>query len=399
MRRSRRFSQANEEIKTVLITGANGFIASHLIEQLLTTTTYNVRASVRNIQDTSKVAHLVTFPNARRRLRLFEADILNEGAFDNAMKDVQVVFHAAAPYFLTSDNPYRDLVEPSETGTFNVLTSATKSEHVHTVVLTSSMRTIADRPREKEYTEDDWNNDSNLKSNPYFYSKVKAEKSAWDFYERSTRLMGVAPFRLVSINPAMVIGPSHTKRMNQSSKVLFEIIKGEIPAQVNLSFWLVDVRDVVKAHILAAQNPHASGRYICASKTLDMAEIISILKQRFPDYKYPWSLTLPNVAAKIVSTMRDPAGYVSYVKTNVGKGAYKFNNSKIRNELGLEFRAIEESLWDQAADFIRWGHMRDKLSNDWVYKAPAAIKDADVARAYGWGFNSFVDDNSDRDIG
>ena len=209
MRRSRRFSQVNEEIKTVLITGANGFIASHIIELLLTTTNYNVRASVRNIQDTSKVAHLVTFPNARRRLRLFEADILEQGSFDNAMKDVQVVFHVAAPYFLTSDDPYRDLVEPLETGTFNVLTSATKSERVHTIVLTSSMRAIADRPREKEFTEDDWNNDSNLKRNPYFYSKLKAERSAWDFYERSTKLMGVAPFRLVTINPAMVIVSTH----------------------------------------------------------------------------------------------------------------------------------------------------------------------------------------------
>jgi dihydroflavonol-4-reductase len=205
MRRSRRFSQASKKIKTVLVTGANGFIASHLIEQLLTTTDYNIRASVRNIIDTSKVAHLVTLPDAQRRLRLFEADLLEEGAFDNAVQDVQVVFHVAAPYFLTSDNPYRDLVEPSECGTFNVLSSVTKSEQVHTVVLTSSMRAIADRPRDKKYTELDWNRDSNMKSNPYFYSKMKAEKCAWDFYERLTNLMGIAPFRLVSINPAMVI--------------------------------------------------------------------------------------------------------------------------------------------------------------------------------------------------
>jgi cinnamoyl-CoA reductase len=148
---------------------------------------------------------------------------------------------------------------------------------------------------------------------------------------------------------------------------------------------------VAKAHILAAQKPHASGRYICASKTLDMTEIIGTLEQRFPHYKYPWSLTLPDVAAKIVSSISKPAGYVSYVKTNVGKGAYKFSNDKIQRELGLEFRSVEESLWDQAADFIRWGHMPDKHSNQWKYKEPSVIKEADVDKAYGWGFNSFVD--------
>ena len=73
--------------------------------------------------------------------------------------------------------------DPAVNGTKNVLNSC-KKHSVKQVVLTSSVAAITDSPiNDKVYTEEDWNTESNLGRNPYYYSKTLAEKAAWKFVE------------------------------------------------------------------------------------------------------------------------------------------------------------------------------------------------------------------------
>jgi len=82
----------------VCVTGASGFIASHLVKQLLERG-YHVRATVRNKEDKEKNQHLTSLPGANERLELFSADLLQAGAFDQAVEGSEGVFHTASPFF------------------------------------------------------------------------------------------------------------------------------------------------------------------------------------------------------------------------------------------------------------------------------------------------------------
>jgi dihydroflavonol-4-reductase len=129
----------------VLVTGASGFIASHLVSQLLERG-YRVRGSVRSLAKQKDIAHLRALPGAER-LELFEADLLKDAAFDEAARGCSYVMHTASPYALEAKDPQKDLVEPAVKGTRNVLASCKKAGTVKRVVLTSSPKRIGIRNR------------------------------------------------------------------------------------------------------------------------------------------------------------------------------------------------------------------------------------------------------------
>jgi uncharacterized protein YbjT (DUF2867 family) len=100
--------------KTGLVTGASGYIALHVVDQLLEGG-WTVHATVRSLQNTHKVQPLhdlsAKYPG---KLQLFEADLLVPGSFLPAMKGCGTVFHVASPFIMPehTKNPQRQLIEP-----------------------------------------------------------------------------------------------------------------------------------------------------------------------------------------------------------------------------------------------------------------------------------------------
>jgi nucleoside-diphosphate-sugar epimerase len=87
------------------------------------------------------VEHLLKLGDALPgRLELVEADLLQEGSFDDAVEGATYVFHTASPYKVSGiTDPQKELVDPALKGTLNVLSSVAKSKSVKRVVLTSSI--------------------------------------------------------------------------------------------------------------------------------------------------------------------------------------------------------------------------------------------------------------------
>ena len=71
----------------VCVTGATGFVASHLVTALLSRG-YTVRGTVRSLTNEQRLAHLRALPGAAERLQLVEADLLSDGSFDEAVNGV-----------------------------------------------------------------------------------------------------------------------------------------------------------------------------------------------------------------------------------------------------------------------------------------------------------------------
>ena len=97
----------------VAVTGANGFIGSHITKQLLAKG-YRVRAIVRDPSNASKVAHLKTFPHSEN-LELAKGE-LKEEDYRVAFAGVQAVVHTATPYLYSAPDPDKEIVQPAIEG-------------------------------------------------------------------------------------------------------------------------------------------------------------------------------------------------------------------------------------------------------------------------------------------
>lgn len=340
--------------KPVCVTGASGFIAAHVVRELLERG-YRVRGTVRSVKNPAKNAFLTSLPGASERLELFEADLEAAGSFDAAIAGCDVVIHTASPYVIDVEDPQRDLVDPAVNGTLNVLRSA-RDHGVRRVVLTSSMAAISDEPREgKVFSEADWNEQSSLTRNPYYFSKAEAERAAWRFVDQEK-----PSFDLVVINPYMVLGPSISPALNTTNQLFRDILMGVYPGIMSLGWGFVDVRDVATAHVLAMENDAAQGRYLCAGEEMEMRELVALLREAGygPGFKLPrldMACSIGDFAAKLMSYTQ-PKGTGSYLRTHLGKHM-RYDNSKIQRELGLTFRPAKESVLDAVEDLFRHGHL------------------------------------------
>jgi len=327
-------------VKKITVTGAGGFIAAHIVKQLLEKG-YIVHGTVRDPTDTKKNDHILSLPGAKERLKLFAADLTaGSEVFVEAIRGTSAVIHTATP--VISSNSEDVVVKPAVNGTLNVLKAVESLPEVKRVVLTSSAASIiidgGKLPASHIFTSDDWSDEEYLrKPNPgyglYPLSKVLAERAAWDFVTKQTK----RPFSLVVLHPAIVIGPnlqqgeigySNPWVTNLFNGSLKEIPRGDIP--------FVDVRDTAEAHIAAVEKESAEGRYLLIHSGVPFTEIVDILKKVTTGKKYGF----PEGTAE--------GGFEPF-------GKKRYDNKKGLELLGRPFRSPEESIKDLVKDVEDYG--------------------------------------------
>ena len=168
----------------VLVTGGSGFIAGHLVSQLLQRG-YKVRVTVRS-KEHSCYDHLLKLPNAERNLEIFEADLTKQSTWEEPFGGgVEYVFHVASPHILKPENPEQTLMLPAVGGTQIILDMCQRTESVKKLIFTSCTSAISDDfDNSREYDESDWNTLSSLTRNSYAYSKALAEMGVVNFTNR-----------------------------------------------------------------------------------------------------------------------------------------------------------------------------------------------------------------------
>ncbi|MFE0701076.1 NAD-dependent epimerase/dehydratase family protein [Streptomyces sp. NPDC058872] len=338
----------------VLVTGATGYVAGWLVKGLLDAGV-TVHAAVRDPHNTAKIQHLLDFAEkAPGEIRFFAADLLADGSYGEAMAGCRIVFHTASPFTSRVEDPQRELVDPAVQGTRTVLRSAGATPSVERVVLTSSCAAIytdavdcATAPGGR-LTEEVWNTTASLDYQPYSYSKTLAERAAWEIADAQDR------WKLVVVNPSLVIGPStHARPTSESFAIVRQFGDGTLRRGApRAGLGVVDVRDLARAHIAAGYLPDVHGRHIVSGHDTHVLALAQALLPRFAD-RFP----LPRRALPkpLVWLAAPTAGLTrTFVSRNVNV-AWRADNGKSRRELGMTYRPIEESMEDMFQQLVDHG--------------------------------------------
>ena len=340
----------------IMITGATGYVAGQIVKRLLNAGA-TVHAAVRDPNREDKLKYLNQIAQAAPgEIKYFQADLLHDGSYADAMRDCSLVFHTASPFTTSVNDPQKQLVDPAKLGTRNVLEEANRCPSVRRVVLTSSCAAIygdnADVAKAPNgvLTEDVWNTSSSLSHQPYSYSKTVAEREAWEIVGKQSR------WDLVVVNPSLVIGPGINPYATSESFALIKqfgdgTMKTGVP---RYGMGCVDVRDLAEAHLAAAFLSSAQGRHIISGHNTDLFEMAQTLQQKYGrDFPIP-TRPLPKWFAWMFGPMVNKSMTRKIVSLNVDV-PWKADNSKSQSELGVTYRPLAESMNDMFAQLVESG--------------------------------------------
>lgn len=338
--------------KPVLVTGATGYVAGWLVKRLLEAG-LTVHAAVR---DPDRAGGVVALGEGTPgTVRLFKADLLDEGSYDAAMAGCGVVFHTASPFVTVMRDAQRDLVDPALKGTRNVLGSANRTDSVERVVLTSSIAAVFGDQADLQdipggvLSEIYWNTTSNLTHQPYSYSKTLAEGAAWEMAGAQER------WRLVVINPGLVMGPGvNGVGRSESFGMLRQLGNGKMKTGVPpYEIGMVDVRDVAEAHLRAGFLPDAEGRHMVFEAPYSFLDLAKVLKPAFPDYPIP-ERELPKALLWLVGPLLSRQITRKLVSRAFGY-PWRGDNGKSRRDLGLTYRPVGAATVEMFAQLVDAG--------------------------------------------
>jgi nucleoside-diphosphate-sugar epimerase len=336
---------------TILVTGGTGFIASHIILQLLGEK-HRVRTTVRSLKREADVRGMLRQGGAEPsdRLTFFEADLQSDAGWSEAVAGCDYVQHVASPFPAAVPKHEDELIVPAREGALRVLKAA-REAGVKRVVLTSSFAAIGygHKPQTAPFNETYWTDTSGNDVTAYVKSKSFAEKAAWDFMAKEGGAL-----ELSVVNPVAVFGPVLGPDFSTSVLLIQRLLTGTVPGSPKLSFGVVDVRDIADLHLRAMVQPAAKGeRFLgVAGDFMSIHAMATVLKTRMGEAgrKVP-ARELPNWLVRIAA-LRDPA--VKQILPELGK-LKNGSNEKARRLLGWAPRSNEEAIVATAESLLRLG--------------------------------------------
>src|ERR1700738_2262005 len=335
---------------TTLVTGAAGFLGSHVTRQLVARGE-NVRVLLRPSSQNRAIADLP--------LEYVTGDLRDAASLDRAMKDVLRVFHVAADYRLWAKRS-REIYESNVGGTKNVLAAA-KRAGVERLIYTSTVATIAvDRPAlPNEST------DAKLEEMVGHYKRSK-----W-MAEREALNAAKDGLPVIVAMPTTPGGPGDWKP-TPTGKIILDFLNGKMPGYVETGLNFVGVEECAAGHLLVAEKGKNGERYLLGAENLTLKELLDALADitglPAPALKIPHGVAL---GVAYVETMfsrlvgKEPSIPVEGVKIARHKMFVDCGRSK--KELGFEPGPVKEAL-ERA---VRWYETNGYVSKGRVKKMRA----------------------------
>jgi dihydroflavonol-4-reductase len=327
------------------VTGASGFIGSHVVEVLL--------MNGWQVVGLTRRTHLPQFLHFDG-IRWVQGDLHDVSQLRRFMDGCDAVFHVAADYRLWSPDPkeiYRSNVE----GTRNVMQAAMDAG-VPKVVYTSSVGALGLR---KDGTPADETTPVTIKDmvGHYKRSKYLAERVVEEFIAKG--------LPAVIVNPSTPIGPRDYKP-TPTGKIIVDFLNGRMPAYVDTGLNFIHVADVAMGHLLAYQRGRVGEKYILGAHNITLREFFTLLSQitGIPAPKIRLPLT-PIIFLAMISegfsrlTGSPPAIPLEGVK--MSRHFMYFSAEKAVKELGLPQQPLEKAARDAVDCYIENGYCKKPI--------------------------------------
>lgn len=325
-----------------LITGATGFVGSH-VAQLLNAEGANLRLLVRSTSRTENIADL----KAEHVL----GDLRDPDSLKKAMQGCEFVFHVAADYRLWVRDPeemYRSNVE----GTRSIIRAAQETG-VRRVIYTSSVATMGFTTTGHIADE---NSPVSLRDmiSHYKRSKFMAEEIALQ--------AGRQGANVVVVNPTTPVGEQDIKP-TPTGRIILDFLQGKFPAYVDTGLNLADVKEIARGHLLAMEKAVPGERYILGGENLTLKQILDKLAAltglRSPRVRVPHAVALGFAAFDQFFAgfllRKEPRATIDAVR--MGYKKMFASSNKAERELGYKIVPVEDALqraihWFQGHGYV-----------------------------------------------
>ncbi len=336
----------------ILVTGANGFVGSHVV-RLLLKRGERVRCFVR------KNSNLINLEEngLKDDVELVYGDLRDLDSLKRAIQGVRTVYHLASYVHLWYADP-KAVYDINWTGSKNLFQVCLESG-VEKVVYTNTAAVLR----------------GGTKDNPSDESAILGLNSMSGHYSRSKLLAYGEALKYVKAGLPIVIMSLTTPvgegdcNLTPPGKMIVDYLNGKLPGYIDTVINYIDVEDAAAGHLLAEKKARIGERYIIGAYNLTLDEVFGILSEISgrpkPAIKFPALPLLPVgfISQKICEwfTHREPL--IPWEGLRLGRKPFAFDCSKGVKELGLPQRDIESAFkksvdWFYAKGYVKFGGKR-----------------------------------------
>ena len=331
---------------TTLVTGAAGFLGSHVARQLVARGD-DVRVLLRVSSSNRAISDL--------SLEYVTGDLRDASSLERAMAGAQRVFHVAADYRLWAKRS-RDIYDSNVGGTRNLLRAAKKAG-VEQLIYTSTVATIAvDRPESpNEFT------DAKLEEMVGHYKRSK-----W-MAEQEVLKAAKDGLPVIVAMPTTPVGPWDWKP-TPTGKIILDFLNGKMPGYVETGLNFVGVEECAAGHLLVAEKGKIGERYLLGAENLTLKQLLDALARitglAAPTMKIPHGVALglayvESAFSRLIG--KEPQIPVEGVK--IAQHMMFVDCSRAKKELGFAPSPVAGALeravkWYRENGYVKAGRMK-----------------------------------------
>ena len=324
--------------KRIFVTGGTGFLGSYLLRYLVQMGYTEISALRRPSSSMALVAPVAD------KINWIEGDIMDLFLLEDAMKDVQQVYHCAA---VVSFDPrsYQHMMETNQVGTENVVNAALYRS-VDKLVHVSSIAAIGRTKKEKNISEQSkWQRSKYNTS--YAVSKYLSEQEVW---------RGIAEGLNANIvNPSLIMGSGD---WNKGFLKLFKLAWKNFPFYPAGTSGFVDVRDVARMMIFLMEQSISSQRFIANADNLTYRSLLDQLAVQLNKKKPKYAVN---------ALIRELSWRLEWIRTQFSSSynplltketarnasrSYFYHNEKSLDQLHFQYTPIEQTIEETALQFL-----------------------------------------------